>query len=1203
MSNDLYAQKIRLVSGSMEYTISAVDTVDPNGSVTEPSGSIIRSQDGKVWVNTDGGTTWTDVSGLSGSTDAAIKALSGTVDARFLNVTGSLISGLASTYSSLQAGVTASVGSAYTVLQSGITGSTAGIYDTILAGTSASDAAVQVSLKAGATASLNAAYGSLQAGSTASIAALSSTLDAHHKNWNYSNIGVTGSVTITGDLRVTGSITGSGNATVRGISVSSGNGSAGGYKIDGNDTLYRGTSDGHLYLFNPYSVGGAGSYDVVIRPISTEGDIRLQAGGGGDDLRIYDDGTVKVFDDLEVVGSVTGSGQLRFVGSTSHTHSLHGEVQIVGPERTTHFNYNASTNRNTYIRAGMTSGTIYVGDVNKGNVRLGAADNPVLVQGNAQVQGSLTGSGDATFSQRLGIGATPSMARLEVRGTGSSTSVGSHNREASVRISNTESTAGNFQSIVFGTTARAGIEVKNINPESNYADVYFTSRGSDGWQTRMMISSSGYIGIGTTTPASRLHVDGEGRFEGSITGNLDLSVARNVTIEGDDQSTFGKNTLNVLAGYAAASSSATVKAITANAGGDIDTQTEIVLVNGIYARSRGVRTIGSNAIWNFAVYGEASGSEGDSANVGVFGTTLGTGTNIGVYGQGQGGVLNYGGYFEAVNSLNNNPVGAKNWAIWASGSMNIVGDLYVTGTIFGGQVASGSIGGTGTANKVAKFSAASTIADSSIEDDGSKVTVDSAILFKGGGTEVPTSQFGGIEFSVGRNTTDEVAHLGTARDIAFQWIGAGGGYRHWISTNHNSAANSVGNAIKFWLNDSATADGSSLPNTGSYLALSLHGDRTVRTSSSLTVGGSFTGSGNATFSTRIGIGTAADADHLLTFPQSTGNKIALYPVNTTTAYGFGIAGSQIRYYVPSTTTRHAFGRGDTDAFTEWMRITSGGLETGFNINAAGSITGSGGMSIAGTLTAGSITNLDELSGTIDRQRVVDGVNPSRSSRYYNEMFLDTDFYAGSNGGGNYARLPDEVGHPGLMTLYVVNSGSFSEFYFGGHFGKPQSVRLLAGGRRTFEALIRIPTGSNGLDMNATSYGLSEVASVFPTNGIEFRYDPDRYSAGSTEENWRFVTAATGSSVQVDTGITLTPNAWYLLKIEVAPATDAVTGSIYMTGSLVYQVSTKTYIPNLATGDPMCHFVGIRKSINFTSTRMHLDVDYVLDTQEFTSTRY
>ena len=219
MPSDLIAERIRVVTGSMEYTISAVNVVDPNGVVTEPSGSIIRAQDGSFWVNTTGGTVWVNtgpsglaalsgtinsgIVALSGTINSGIAALSGTVNARVIDLTGSLISSVAETNTSLRAGVTASINS---------------IYTTILAGTSASDAAAQVSLKAGVTASLAAQYTMMIAGTTASdntfyTTILAGTTASDTAVQTSLKAGVTASFARwPSDLSVAGSITGSGNA-------------------------------------------------------------------------------------------------------------------------------------------------------------------------------------------------------------------------------------------------------------------------------------------------------------------------------------------------------------------------------------------------------------------------------------------------------------------------------------------------------------------------------------------------------------------------------------------------------------------------------------------------------------------------------------------------------------------------------------------------------------------------------------------------------------------------------------------------------------------------------------------------------------------------------------------------------------------------------------------------------------------------------
>lgn len=54
--------------------------------------------------------------------------------------------------------------------------------------------------------------------------------------------------------------------------------------------------------------------------------------------------------------------------------------------------------------------------------------------------------------------------------------------------------------------------------------------------------------------------------------------------------------------------------------------------------------------------------------------------------------------------------------------------------------------------------------------------------------------------------------------ISFEWSGAGNGYKHFISSQHNSATGNFGNSIAFWLNNSGGAGGSSSPNVGNMLS-------------------------------------------------------------------------------------------------------------------------------------------------------------------------------------------------------------------------------------------------------------------------------------------------------------------------------------------------------------------------------------------------
>lgn len=103
------------------------------------------------------------------------------------------------------------------------------------------------------------------------------------------------------------------------------------------------------------------------------------------------------------------------------------------------------------------------------------------------------------------------------------------------------------------------------------------------------------------------------------------------------------------------------------------------------------------------------------------------------------------------------------------------------------------------------------------------------LLIVGGNTNGPSVPIAQFELSGGRQAFGGgigVAGTGASSDMAFQWGGSGGGYRHWIATTHNSARG-AGNTMDFYLNSSATAGGSSGPGTGSLQILSMSGNGVV----------------------------------------------------------------------------------------------------------------------------------------------------------------------------------------------------------------------------------------------------------------------------------------------------------------------------------------------------------------------------------------
>jgi hypothetical protein len=104
-----------------------------------------------------------------------------------------------------------------------------------------------------------------------------------------------------------------------------------------------------------------------------------------------------------------------------------------------------------------------------------------------------------------------------------------------------------------------------------------------------------------------------------------------------------------------------------------------------------------------------------------------------------------------------------------------------------------------------------------------RLDVNGTALFRGNNTNtIGGPMVAGVEFFTGRSSTGALIAGQTNADIAFDYGGTGGGYRHFISTRHNNAANSPSNSIDFFINNSSTFNGSSSPGTGNVLTLSVN---------------------------------------------------------------------------------------------------------------------------------------------------------------------------------------------------------------------------------------------------------------------------------------------------------------------------------------------------------------------------------------------
>lgn len=99
------------------------------------------------------------------------------------------------------------------------------------------------------------------------------------------------------------------------------------------------------------------------------------------------------------------------------------------------------------------------------------------------------------------------------------------------------------------------------------------------------------------------------------------------------------------------------------------------------------------------------------------------------------------------------------------------------------------------------------------------------LLVKGGNSNAYAAPVANTEFFCGR--TNAGVSSGGQPDVAFQWGGSNGGYRHFISSWHDSVAASAGNRLRFHLNNSTTAGGSSTAGTGNTVVLDLLGNGTA----------------------------------------------------------------------------------------------------------------------------------------------------------------------------------------------------------------------------------------------------------------------------------------------------------------------------------------------------------------------------------------
>jgi len=146
---------------------------------------------------------------------------------------------------------------------------------------------------------------------------------------------------------------------------------------------------------------------------------------------------------------------------------------------------------------------------------------------------------------------------------------------------------------------------------------------------------------------------------------------------------------------------------------------------------------------------------------------------------------------------------AENLAVSMYGAANITGLL----TLNVGANSSTFPTGRGTAGQVLQTNGAGALTWATA--GGSD-----PLTIKGTNTNTPSTTNTAMTFFTGRTSAGALNTNQTVADIAFENGVAAGGFKHYITTTHNAVASSNLNSMRFYMNDSATAAGSSTPGTG-----------------------------------------------------------------------------------------------------------------------------------------------------------------------------------------------------------------------------------------------------------------------------------------------------------------------------------------------------------------------------------------------------
>jgi hypothetical protein len=723
--------------------------------------------------------------------------------------------------------------------------------------------------------------------------------------------------------------------------------------------------------------------------LTATGAITVASTGGGNAITLNSAGTIELQDDTNVTGNFDVSGtltagtanafQVAAGGSitTAGSATLQGGTVTVGTssQAGTLILHDGSSNTGTLQTAALGQNTIYTlpdPGVASATICLDTGNcsgSAVTLQSAYNNSSSPEITLDATRGAvTIRDAATPLGANLlEVQNNGGGTTYFAATASG-ISTTGTTTSSGNIN------TTGGGLQTNSLTRVDNSGNL--TNIGNITGTAAITIASAGAGNDITIDGADQFIIQDASTFNALATFNADLDVTladtENVSIT---NTVTGTNAVDVLSTVLTNNTASGVQrvALLQNAAGSGTTEALLALDNADTdtAVASGLQiTSAAGGVTN-----AIDVSDADIVNALVFGANDISGTNFTLTGSNgsidsagnatlQGGVVTIGNTTQAGGLVlhdGSSNTGTLQTAALGQNTIYTLPDPGVasaticldTGNCAG---SGGGIVGSGTTNRVAKFTASGTIGDSSISDNGSTVTTTGNLVVQGGtATLGTTSQVASLALHDGNGQTTTLQAGDSSGNLIFI-LPTGSG-----SANQCLKQSGSGNQL-IWQDCDGGSGGSSATlqsayNNGNTIATNDASDVAI-TLANTTTDANFTittAAGSAGFTT-LSLADGANATpaaQLLLIKNNDTNEVLAAGISVQSAAG----GITTAFDASGANITNALAIGAHAITGTNFSVTSAGAVTAVGINAGtGLIQGTGGLTVTGTISLNNNSN-------------------------------------------------------------------------------------------------------------------------------------------------------------------------------------------------------------------------------------------------------